>query len=87
MFYAWGKAYPAIGPSLGGVIGLGAAAYAMEVGLFLLGFWLYKRLGYKASVLFMAHFDWSMIKDSFRFGFFEMLGGILIAAARRSRSG
>jgi O-antigen/teichoic acid export membrane protein len=79
VFYAWGKAHPAIGPSLGGVIGLGAAAYAMEVGLFLLGFWLYKRLGYKASVLFMAHFDWSMIKDSFRFGFFEMLGGVLIA--------
>ena len=79
VFYAWGKAHPALGPSLGGVIGLGAAAYAMEVGLFLLGFWLYKRLGYKASVLFMAHFDWSMIKDSFRFGFFEMLGGVLIA--------
>jgi O-antigen/teichoic acid export membrane protein len=80
IFYAWGKTHPAIGPALGGVIGLGAAAYAMEVGLFLLGFWLYKRLGYKASVLFMAHFDWRMIRDTFRFGFFEMLGGVLIAA-------
>jgi hypothetical protein len=57
IFYAWGKAHPAIGPAMGGVIGMGAAAYEMEVGLFLLGMWLYKRLGYKASVLFMAHFD------------------------------
>lgn len=80
VFYAWGKAHPAIGPSMGGVLGLGAAAYALEVGLFFLGFWLYKRLGYKASVLFMAHFDWRMIKDTFRFGFFEMLGGVLVAA-------
>jgi O-antigen/teichoic acid export membrane protein len=80
VFYAWGKTHPAVGPSLSGVIGLGAAAYMVEFGLFLFGLWLYKRLGYKASVLFMAHFDWSVIKDSFRFGFFDMLAGILVAA-------
>jgi O-antigen/teichoic acid export membrane protein len=79
VFYAWGKAHPALGASMGGVLGLGAAAYAVELGAFLLGFWLYKRLGYKASILFMAHFDWGIIKDTFRFGFFEMLGGILLA--------
>jgi len=45
----------------------------------LLGLWLYKRIGYKASVLFLAHFDWSIIKETFRFGFFEMLGGMLVA--------
>jgi O-antigen/teichoic acid export membrane protein len=80
VFYAWGKTHPAIGPAMGGLIGLGAAAYAMEFGLFLLGMWLYKRLGYKASVLFMAHFDWGIIKETFRFGVFEMLGGVLVAA-------
>ena len=80
VFYAWGRNNPALGSSLSGVLGLGAAAYMVEFGLFLLGLWLYKRLGYKASVLFMAHFDWSTIKDSFRFGFFDMLSGILVAA-------
>jgi O-antigen/teichoic acid export membrane protein len=80
VFYAWGRNNPALGSSLSGVLGLGAAAYMVEFGLFLFGLWLYKRLGYKAGILFMAHFDWSTIKDSFRFGFFDMLSGILVAA-------
>jgi O-antigen/teichoic acid export membrane protein len=79
IFYAYGKSHPQLGASMGGVMGLGAAAYALELFSFLLGFWLYKRLGYKASILFMAHFDWSIIKETFKFGFFEMLGGILLA--------
>ena len=58
---------------------MGAAAYAVELGCFFLGMWLYKRIGYKASILFMAHFDWDIIKETFRFGFFEMLGGMMVA--------
>jgi hypothetical protein len=80
IFYAWGSAHPALGGAMGGVLGMGAAAYGVELGCFLLGLWLYKRIGYKASVLFMAHFDWSIIKETFRFGFFEMLGGMTVAA-------
>jgi O-antigen/teichoic acid export membrane protein len=80
IFYAWGKAHPALGASMGGVLGLGAAAYALELLSFLLGLWLYKRIGYKASVVFMAHFDWEIVKETFRFGFFEMLGGMTVAA-------
>jgi O-antigen/teichoic acid export membrane protein len=79
IFYAYGKSHPALGGAMGGVMGLGAAAYALELCSFLLGFWLYKRLGYKASILFMAHFDWGIIQETFKFGFFEMLGGILVA--------
>ena len=81
VFYAYGRSHPELGASMGGVLGLGAAAYALELFAFLLGFWLYKRLGYRASILFMAHFDWGIIKETFRFGFFEMLGGILVAGA------
>ena len=81
IFYAWGRTNPVMGPSLSGVIGLGVSAYMVEFGLFLLGLWLYKRLGYKASVLFMAHFDWSIIWDSTRFGFFDMVSGLLVAGA------
>ncbi len=80
IFYAWGKANPAMGASMGGVLGMGAAAYGLELVSFLLGLWLYKRIGYKASVVFMAHFDWDIIKETFRFGFFEMLGGMTVAA-------
>lgn len=80
VFYAWGKANPAMGASMGGVLGLGAAAYALELCNFLLGMWLYRRIGYKVSILFMAHFDWKIIKETFRFGFFEMLGGMTVAA-------
>jgi O-antigen/teichoic acid export membrane protein len=80
IFYAWGKAHPAMGASMGGVLGMAAAAYALELFDFVLGIWLYQRIGYKASVIFMAHFDWSIIKEAFRFGFFEMLGGMTVAA-------
>jgi O-antigen/teichoic acid export membrane protein len=80
IFYAWGKANPALGASMGGVLGLAAAAYALDLSDFLLGLWLYRRLGYNAGVIFMAHFDWGIIKEAFRFGFFEMLGGMTIAA-------
>jgi O-antigen/teichoic acid export membrane protein len=80
IFYWWGKTHPMQGGAMGGVLGMGAAAYGVELGCFLLGMWLYKRIGYKASVLFLAHFDWGIIKETFRFGFFEMLGGMTVAA-------
>jgi O-antigen/teichoic acid export membrane protein len=70
----WGRAHPIFGFSMGGLFGLGIAAYAAEVMTFLLGLWLYHRLGYNARLYFLAHFDWGVIKKSFRFGVFEMLG-------------
>lgn len=72
----WGKAHPAFGSSMGGLFGLGIAAYATELLTFLSGLWFYKRLGYNARIYFMAHFDWLVIKDSIRFGVFEMLGSV-----------
>ncbi len=71
---AWGNTHPVFGPSMGGVIGMGLAAYAAEALTFVIGLWLFRRLGYNAKVFFMAHFDWSTIKESFRFGVFDMLG-------------
>ena len=43
---------------------------------FLLGFWLYRRIGYNAWVLFLAHFDGAILKSSLKFGVFEMLGSL-----------
>jgi O-antigen/teichoic acid export membrane protein len=74
LMVAWGKSHTVFGASIGGLLGLGMAAYAAELLTFLLGMWLYRRLGYNARLYFLAHFDWSVIKDSFRFGIFEMLG-------------
>ncbi len=74
LMFTWGKAHPIFGAPMGGLLGMGLAAYAAEFLTFLLGLWLYRRLGYNARLYFLAHFDWSVIKDSFRFGVFEMLG-------------
>jgi O-antigen/teichoic acid export membrane protein len=70
----WGKDHPIFGPSIGGLLGMGLAAYAAELLTFVLGAWLYRRLGYGARIYFLAHFDWTTIKNSFRFGVFDMLG-------------
>jgi O-antigen/teichoic acid export membrane protein len=74
LMFAWGKAHPMFGGSFGGLLGLGMAAYAGELITFLWGLWLYRRIGFNAKVLFLAHFDWDVVKTSFQFGVFEMLG-------------
>ncbi len=79
---AWGKANPVFGGSMGGLLGLGIAAYAAEALTFALGLWLYRRLGYNARLLFLAHFDWQTIQGAFRFGVFEMLGSIAWAGGQ-----
>jgi|WetSurMetagenome_2_1015567.scaffolds.fasta_scaffold03770_6 O-antigen/teichoic acid export membrane protein len=71
----WGRSHPAFGMTMSGLIGLGIAAYLVEVMAFILGLILYRRLGYNAKIYFLAHFDWNTIWKSFKFGIFEMLGG------------
>jgi O-antigen/teichoic acid export membrane protein len=74
IMYAWGRAHPNFGGAMGGVLGMGLAAYAAEMLTFGVGWGLYRRAGYNIRVLFLAHFDWEVVKTSFKFGFFEMLG-------------
>jgi O-antigen/teichoic acid export membrane protein len=76
LMYAWGRSNPVFGGTLGGLFGLGLAAYAGELFTFLIGLWLYRRIGYNARVLFLAHFDWQVIRTGFKFGVFEMLGSV-----------
>ncbi len=78
----WGAANPIFGGPMGGVLGMGMAAYAAELLSFLVGLWLYRRLGYNARLLFLAHFDWKTVKEALRFGVFEMLGSIAWAAGQ-----
>ena len=74
IMFAWGRNHPMFGGAFGGVLGLGIAAYVAELITFAWGFWLYRRIGYNTRILFLAHFDWEVIKTSFKFGVFEMLG-------------
>ena len=82
LLVAWGRSHPIFGPAMGGLLGLGLAAYAAELLTFLLGLWLYRRLGYNAGLLFLAHFDWNTVKNAFRFGVFEMLGSVAWATGQ-----
>ncbi len=82
LMVGWGMAHPGFGWPMGGVLGLGMAAYASELLTFLLGLWLYRRLGYNARLLFLAHFDGGIVKEALRFGVFEMLGSIAWAAGQ-----
>ncbi len=82
VMFLWGKANPAFGGAMGGLLGLGIAAYAAEFLTFVIGLWLHNRLGYNSRLLFLAHFDWKIIRDSFKFGVFEMLGSIAWAAGQ-----
>ena len=74
LMFAWGRAHPAFGGPMGGLLGMGLAAYAAELLTLLVGLWFYRRVGYNARILFLAHFDWQVIKTSIKFGVFEMLG-------------
>jgi O-antigen/teichoic acid export membrane protein len=80
--YAWGRAHPAFGGPMGGLLGMGVAAYAAELLTFIIGMLLYRRIGLNMRVLFMAHFDWDIVKSSFRFGVFEMLGSAAWSAGQ-----
>ena len=80
--YAWGRAHPAFGGAMGGLLGMGVAAYAAELITFVLGLWLYQRIGLHSRVLFLAHFDWDVVVKSFRFGVFEMLGSAAWSAGQ-----
>lgn len=81
-FVLWGRSHPAYGSTMGGLIGLGLAAYASEALAFLLGLWLYQRTGYNARLLFLAHFNWETVKSAFRFGLFEMLASVAWAGGQ-----
>jgi O-antigen/teichoic acid export membrane protein len=83
----WGRAHPVFGGSMGGLLGMGVAAYMMEAAGFVIGYLLFRRLGYNVKVLFMAHFDREVIWNSFKFGLFEMLGSIAWAFGQMAEIG
>jgi O-antigen/teichoic acid export membrane protein len=77
--YRWGQTVPTVGGAMGGVLGLGLSAYLRDLITFLWGMVLYRRVGYNGRALYLAHFDLSVVKESLRFGVFEMLGSATLA--------
>lgn len=73
----WGRSNPVFGGAMGGVVGLGVAAYASAALSFAFGLWLYRRIGYNAKLLFMAHFDLGIAKEALKYGIFIVVGGLL----------
>ena len=69
-------------PRWAGCSGWGWRPTRPSFSTFLVGVWLYRRLGLGLRVLFLAHFDWQVIKNGFRFGVFEMLGSIAWAVGQ-----
>lgn len=53
----WGATQPALGESLGGMLGLGLGLYLAELVVFVIGLGLYKRLGYALRALLLPTFD------------------------------
>jgi O-antigen/teichoic acid export membrane protein len=78
----WGQQNPVFGGPMGGLLGMGLAAYAAEVLTFVFGWWLYHRIGYSTKILFLAHFDRDVIRTGFGFGLFEMLGSLAWAGGQ-----
>jgi O-antigen/teichoic acid export membrane protein len=76
LFTRWGMNNPVFGESMGGVFGLAIGAYLTQVLVFVVGYILLKRLGYNASILFMAHFDRNAVTNALRFGTPITIAGI-----------
>jgi len=80
--YKWGLSNPLVGPALGGALGMAFALYVTEILTFIIGYILYHRLGYNMKILFLAHFDWEVIKKSLKFGVFDMMGSLVVSGAQ-----
>ena len=80
--YKWGLSHPLIGPALGGALGMAIALYVTELFTFVIGYILYRRVGYSMKILFLAHFDWEVVKKSLKFGVFDMMGSLVVSGAQ-----
>ncbi len=64
----WGATQPALGESMGGILGLGLGLYLTELVIFLIGLVLYRRLGYALRALLLPTFDRHITARMMSFG-------------------
>jgi O-antigen/teichoic acid export membrane protein len=68
---------PVFGDGLAGAMGYSIGFYVIQVASFLIGLWMFKRLGFSLKTIFRIDFSWVEIKEAFRFGLKWMIGAIL----------
>ncbi|MHA1827719.1 MAG: lipopolysaccharide biosynthesis protein [Candidatus Heimdallarchaeaceae archaeon] len=68
---------PIFGEGLAGAIGYSIGNYVIQVTIFLIGLWMFKRLGFSVKTIFRVDFSMAEIKESLTFGAKWMLGNIL----------
>ncbi|MHA1954430.1 MAG: hypothetical protein ACW96U_10850, partial [Candidatus Heimdallarchaeaceae archaeon] len=68
---------PVFGDGLAGAIGYSIGFYVIQVTSFLIGLWMFKRLGFSLKSIFRIDFSWAEIKEAFKFGIKWMMGAIL----------
>ncbi len=56
------------GDSLAGAIGYSVGNYVVRIATFVVGLWMFKRLGFSVKSLFRVDFTWSEVKESLVFG-------------------
>ena len=64
----WGAANPILGEAMGSVLGMGLGLYLVEYAGFIVGLWLYKRLGYSLRAIFLPTFNWETVRSALLFG-------------------
>ena len=69
-------ASPAIGPAMGSALAMGLGLYLTEISFFLVSMLVYRRLGFAARLIFLAHFDGKQLIHALSFGFPVMIAGI-----------
>jgi O-antigen/teichoic acid export membrane protein len=75
---AWGATQPALGESLGGMLGLSLGLYLAEFAVFGIGLGLYKYLGYTLRALFLPAFDRRIAARMMLFGGRLAFGAVFI---------
>ena len=68
---------PIFGDGLAGAIGYSVGLYVIQVVTFLIGLWMFKRLGFSLKTIFRIDFSWAEVKESFKYGFKWTIGAIL----------
>jgi O-antigen/teichoic acid export membrane protein len=68
---------PVFGDGLAGAIGYSVGFYVIQVISFLVGLWMFKRLGFFLRSIFRIDFSWAEVKESLKFGLKWMMGAIL----------
>ncbi len=77
---AWGARHPVFGEASGATFGMVLGGYLNEVLIFVVGMGFLRGLGVRIHVLFLAHFDWAVVRSALGYGIVVALGGAAAAA-------